>query len=103
MTTDFHMLAEALDENIELRRRLAEAESAALKIAIALDNLGSRIYRDVHAEHADLTEALTDPADIKMLNDFTAFAEERFAVLDDPEVKTVLDAAMARRDEKAQR
>lgn len=74
------------------------AEKAALKIAIALDTLGSRIYRDVHVENTDITEAVTDPETVKILTDFTAFAEERLAVLDDPEVKAVLEAAMAHQE-----
>jgi hypothetical protein len=71
------------------------AEKAALKIAIALDTLGGRIYRDIHPETADIAE---DPEVDKVLTGFMAYAEERLAVLDDPEVKAVLDAAMAREE-----
>lgn len=97
MSTEFHMLAEALDENIQLRRRLDEAEAAALKIAIALDTLGGRVYRDIHPETADIAE---DPEVDKVLTGFMAYAEERLAVLDDPEVKAVLDAVMARQEDQ---
>ncbi|WP_230554397.1 hypothetical protein [Salinispora arenicola] len=66
-------------------------------LATALDSLGARIYRDLHVESADLAARGIDPQVTAMLTSFSTYAEDCLAVLDDPAVRTVLDAAMTRR------
>lgn len=70
---------------------------AVAALATALDSLGARIYRDLHVENTDIAARATDPQLAETLSGFTAYAEDCLAVLDDPEVRIALDAALARR------
>lgn len=66
-------------------------------LATALDSLGARIYRDLHVENTDIAAHAADPQLVETLSGFTAYAEDCLAVLNDPEVRTVLDTALASR------
>lgn len=70
---------------------------AVAVLATALDSLGARIYRDLHVESTDIAARAADPRLAETLAGFTAYAEDCLAVLDDPEVRTILDAALASR------
>ena len=65
---------------------------AVTVLAAALDELGARIYRDVHVDssYIDLPEdsKLTDT-----LSEFSAYADECLSVLDNPIVVRALSAA----------
>lgn len=63
------------------------------KLATALDNLGGRIYRDIDPENTSLP---TDSESAAILDRFMSFAENSLAVLNDPEVRSVVDAALSR-------
>lgn len=63
-----------------------------IKIATALDNLGARVYRDLHFDSSYL-----DPEDPKAMREaisgFCAYAEAFLGVLNDPAVRAALDTA----------
>lgn len=81
------------DEQTSTEAAYADAVTA---LATALDELGARIYRDVHVEssYIDLPEGskLTDT-----LNEFSAYTDECLTVLDSPVVVRALAAARHRR------
>ena len=68
---------------------------AVTALATALDSLGARIYRDLHVDSTDLGAHGADPRLAQLLTGFSAYAEECLSVLDDPDVRIVLDAALA--------
>jgi hypothetical protein len=65
---------------------------AVTVLATALDELGARIYRDLHIEsgHIDVTGS---PRLAATLTDFSAYADECLSALDDPMVTKALAAA----------
>jgi hypothetical protein len=107
--TELHVLHDGCDAHIEQLRRYGDeyrrdrvawkterdALTAALdKVATALDQIGGRIYRDIHTEATDVTEHVEDWV-AKVLRDFTAYAEEHLAVLNDPSVRAALETTPA--------
>lgn len=82
-------------EAVELVRTNADwqnqqqADNAVRVLATALDNLGARIYRDVHPESSYIStddEQITD-----ILDKLSAYADEQIKALDHPAVRAVLD------------
>jgi len=66
---------------------------AVAKLATALDQLGGRIYRDLAGDYAEIHTSGDAP---KTVDGFNAAAEEFLAVLNDPEVRVVVEAALSR-------
>lgn len=69
----------------------ADAHTAVTVLAEALDQLGARIYRDINPDSS--YENITDPRLLKILNEFSGFAEECLTALDHPAVREALDIA----------
>jgi hypothetical protein len=67
---------------------------AVTVLASALDQLGARIYRDLHVDSSDID--VSDSRLINTLTGFSAYADECLAALDDPSVRTILAATRAR-------
>ena len=80
--------------------QLASTETAyadaVTVLATALDELGARIYRDVHVDssYIDLPEGSKLA---ESLTDFSAYADQCLTALDNPVVKQALTAARRRR------
>jgi hypothetical protein len=70
-----------------------------MALATALDNLGARLYRDLHVDTTDLAVTSRDPQVATTLISFSAYAEECLAVLDNPDVLAALEHARAQRSQ----
>jgi hypothetical protein len=68
----------------------ADTHTAVTVLAEALDQLGARIYRDINPDSS--YENITDPHLLKLLNEFSGFADECLTALDHPAVREALDA-----------
>jgi hypothetical protein len=69
-----------------------EVLDAITVLATALDELGARIYRDLHVESGCL-DASDSPRIAATLTDFSAYADQCLTALDDPSVVKALAAA----------
>lgn len=66
---------------------------AVTVLANALDQLGARIYRDLHVDSSDID--VSDPRLVSTLTGFSAYADECLSALDNPSVRNVLAATRA--------
>ena len=64
---------------------------AVRTLATALDSIGARIYRDINPDSSYIN--VEDEGVAQVLSDFTAYAEEQLAALDDAMVKRAMGAA----------
>jgi hypothetical protein len=85
----FRGLASTEREMVGIRRDRDTKAEAVKTVATALDQIGGRIYRDLHVESTDIEQHVADWV-AKVLREFTAYAEEQLAVLNDPAVRAAL-------------
>lgn len=71
----------------------ADLQYAVTILATALDNLGARIYRDIHIDSSYIPLPADDPALLRIVSDFSSFADDVLGALNHPAVKRALAGA----------